>query len=128
MILFSPLHPRTKKILETGSQILEFKPIDPLGYLDMLALIQHSGIVLTDSGGLQKEASFFKKFCVTMRDQTEWIELTQSGVNFLTGADSDNIIEAVKFLTHKKFPDIKNLYGDGHASANICQAIIENES
>jgi UDP-GlcNAc3NAcA epimerase len=120
-----PLHPRTRKILEGNNEVINFMCIEPVGYLDMLNLIKHSKLVLTDSGGLQKEAYFFKKYCVTMRDQTEWVELTQNGVNTLTGADSAIIVEAVKFFESKEFPVVNNLYGTGVASAEICKAINE---
>jgi UDP-GlcNAc3NAcA epimerase len=119
-----PLHPRTRKIMEGNKLVIDFKCIEPVGYLDMLNLIKHSQLVLTDSGGLQKEAYFFKKYCVTMRDQTEWVELTQNGVNILTGADPTKIVEAVKFFESKEFPVVNNLYGNGFASAEIYKAII----
>ena len=123
-----PLHPRTRKILEAGSHQLNFQPIEPLGYLDMVNLIQNSRMVLTDSGGLQKEAYFFKKFCVTMRDQTEWTELVTNGLNILAGADSEKIVEAVHFFSGKEFPAVSGLYGDGRASAEICKAILDTQN
>jgi UDP-GlcNAc3NAcA epimerase len=123
-----PLHPRTRKILETGGQKLNFRTIDPVGYLDMINLISLSKLVLTDSGGLQKEAYFFDKFCVTMREQTEWTELVENGVNILTGADSEKIIKAVRELSGLAFPRIPELYGNGEASASICRSILEHYS
>ena len=122
--LIVPLHPRTKKILESENKEIHFKTIDPVGYLEMIYLTEHSKMVLTDSGGLQKEACFFNKFCVTMREQTEWIELVKNDVNILTGADSKKILEAVKIFAGRKFPEIKNLYGNGNASAKICSSIL----
>jgi UDP-GlcNAc3NAcA epimerase len=74
-----PLHPRTKKIIDNLGISVGFKIIDPVGYFDMINLIQNSNLVVTDSGGLQKEAFFFRKFCITTREQTEWVELVDNG-------------------------------------------------
>jgi hypothetical protein len=63
--------------------------IDPVGYFDMLELLKHCKLVMSDSGGLQKEAFFFQKFCITLRDETEWVELVNGGFNFLAGADEN---------------------------------------
>lgn len=120
-----PLHPRTKKILALRKMPLKFEPIKPVGYLDMLNLLKHTKMVLTDSGGLQKEAYFFDKYCVTMRDETEWVELVKNGVNVITGADPAKIIHAVKRFSGKPFPKKQNLYGNGHACARICRAILK---
>lgn len=121
-----PLHPRTRKCMEqigwsVGSSPIRFVP--PVGYLEMLYLLDHCTMVLTDSGGLQKEAYFFKKCCVTLREETEWTELTDCGCNCLAGHDFDRIVGAVqRFLTvPSSFTD--NLYGDGHAAAAIVQTI-----
>ncbi|WP_410966352.1 UDP-N-acetylglucosamine 2-epimerase, partial [Salmonella sp. SAL4449] len=81
-----PLHPRTRGVIERLGLKLEVQVIDPVGYLEMIWLLQRSGLVLTDSGGVQKEAFFFGKPCVTMRDQTEWVELVTCGANVLVGA------------------------------------------
>lgn len=84
-----PLHPRTKKILEQSRlDTSNLTIIDPVGYLNMVWLISNCSLVMTDSGGLQKEAYFFKKPCVTLRDETEWIELVQASANVLVGAQS----------------------------------------
>jgi len=121
-----PLHPRTKKIIEASGLKIGFKIIEPVGYLDMVNLIQHSGLVLTDSGGLQKEAFFFNKYCLTMRDQTEWVELVDNGYNVLTGANTALIVEKTKLLLSSQFPAKNNLYGNGQASAHICQVLSES--
>jgi len=121
-----PLHPRTKKIIELKKINLSFEPISPAGYLDMLNLIRHSKMILTDSGGLQKEAYFFGKFCVTLRDRTEWTELVSAGTNILSGANASKIIEAVNLLSAKIFPLKTDLYGDGKAAERICKVILEN--
>jgi UDP-GlcNAc3NAcA epimerase len=115
-----PVHPRTRKILE--QQNLEFashvKMIEPVGYLEMIAYEAVCSAVLTDSGGVQKEAFFFRKPCITMRDSTEWVELVSSGWNTITGADTDKIITAVKNLhIPNEYPA---LYGDGNCAQKIC--------
>jgi UDP-GlcNAc3NAcA epimerase len=118
-----PLHPRTRKIIESGKISLSFEPVPPAGYFDMLKLLRHSGMVLTDSGGLQKEAFFFDKFCVTLREQTEWVELVESGVNILAGADSSRILDAVASFSARSFPQKSDFYGDGRAGRKICEEI-----
>lgn len=84
-----PLHPRTKKILKNLSIKLDFETIGPVGYFDMIQLIKGSEFINTDSGGLQKEAFFFKKHCLTVRDETEWVELVKNGFNVVVGADKE---------------------------------------
>jgi UDP-GlcNAc3NAcA epimerase len=119
-----PLHPRTKKIIEqTGIKLL-CTVIDPVGYFDMIELIRNSELVLTDSGGLQKEAYFFKKYCVTLRDQTEWVELVDNGYNKLAGASQQNIIDCVYSFAGKEFSEGANLYGTGSTSEDICKHLV----
>ncbi len=118
-----PIHPRTRKIM--NQQGLEFdkhvKVIEPIGYLEMIKYEESCDAVLTDSGGVQKEAFFFKKPCITMRDSTEWVELVDSGWNTLVGADSDKIVKAVNlFALPGESPP---LYGDGHTAEKILQAL-----
>ena len=78
---------------------------------------------MTDSGGLQKEAYFFSKYCVTLRDETEWLELVENGFNKLVGADIDEIISSVRSLSDRKFESSVELYGGGHACSRIVEAI-----
>jgi len=116
-----PLHPRTKKILqESDFDTSNLTIIDPVGYLNMVWLIDHCELVMTDSGGLQKEAYFFGKPCVTLRDETEWVELIDVGSNVLVGADKSKIMNA--FDSRVSF-DMENfsldLYGAGKASERI---------
>ncbi|MBS7817044.1 non-hydrolyzing UDP-N-acetylglucosamine 2-epimerase [Wohlfahrtiimonas chitiniclastica] len=118
-----PLHPRTKKILSQHHLDLNVHIIEPVGYLEMIWLLQHCSLVLTDSGGVQKEAFFFKKPCVTMRDQTEWIELVEIGANQLVGANREAIIHAVKNNAHKLIEDPEHLYGGGKAADNIVKLL-----
>ncbi len=97
--------------------------IDPVGYFDMIALLKRCSIVLTDSGGLQKEAFFFSSPCVTLRDQTEWVELVENGFNMLAGANQDEIINAFNSMIKSK-PDFSlDLYGKGQASENIASIL-----
>lgn len=122
-----PLHPRTKKILENLKLNIEnLTLIDPVGYLEMVWLIDNCNLVMTDSGGLQKEAYFFKKQCITLRDETEWVELVECGANTLVGSDKEKILEA--FKNHSAF-NIENslldLYGGGKASENIIQELLK---
>ena len=121
-----PLHPRTKKIIENLKINTEnLTLIDPVGYLEMVWLIDNCSLVMTDSGGLQKEAYFFKKKCITLRDETEWVELIDCGVNVLVGADKEKILEAYRDTSSFKLPtsDLE-LYGGGRASENIVKALI----
>ncbi len=114
-----PMHPRTRKIIERDHLSISFQMIDPIGYFDMLELLKHCRLVLTDSGGLQKEAYFFNKFCITLRDETEWVELIQNGFNQLTGANEQLILNAFVDFSNKPFTKQIDLYGGGKASENI---------
>lgn len=116
-----PLHPRTKARLEKEAIKTNFRIIDPIGYLDMVQLVSNSNLVLTDSGGLQKEAYFFGKFCITMREQTEWVELVDHGVNILTGSDKAKILKAFEHFSNLPFDSVKSFYGNGDASDQICK-------
>ncbi len=120
-----PLHPRTKKILSNHQIAVDFTMIDPIGYLDMISLTSNAYIVLTDSGGLQKEAFFFGKYCLTMRDQTEWTELVDGGYNSLVGADKDLIINSYKKVRPGDIDFNQPLYGDGHAANKIIDGLIK---
>ncbi len=121
-----PLHPRTKKILEVNNIKTDFTIIDPIGYLEMVWLIDNCDLVMTDSGGLQKEAFFFEKPCITLRDETEWVELIQNGFNVLVGANKTKILETYKKHSFNNNFDI-DLYGGGNASENIMKELIAYE-
>lgn len=114
-----PLHPRTRKFIAQHGLELNIQLIDPVGYFEMMWLLDHCNLVLTDSGGVQKEAFFFGKACVTMRDQTEWVELVEAGANELVGADGEKIIEAVTRNLGRLVKDTRNLYGGGKAAQQI---------
>jgi UDP-GlcNAc3NAcA epimerase len=116
-----PLHPRTKKYISSLNINLDFKTIEPVGYFDMLSLTENCRLVLTDSGGLQKEAYFFNKYCITLRDQTEWVELVHARVNRIAGAKMPTIINDFEELKNKPFLSTEKLYGEGDASAKIAK-------
>ena len=122
-----PLHPRTKKVLkDLNIDISNLMIIEPVGYLEMVWLIANSCLVITDSGGLQKEAYFFNKFCITLRDETEWIELVDNKINILVGTNREKIIEAVErsqFIEQEGL----NLYGSGNASEIIINNLLKYE-
>lgn len=121
-----PLHPRTRKLLEVHQiQISGVKIIDPVGYMDMLQLVKNCKIVVTDSGGLQKEAYFFKKGCITTRDETEWVELVENGYNILTGADKKRILDAYAVMQSRSISHEHNLYGQGDASGVIRDELLK---
>lgn len=120
-----PMHPRTLKIIEQAGIKLQFTPIDPVGYFDMIELLKHCSLVMTDSGGLQKEAYFFHKNCVTLRDQTEWVELVEGGFNQLAGADKATIINAFNIMLTQQNSFNTLLYGDGEAAKKIVRIFDE---
>jgi UDP-GlcNAc3NAcA epimerase len=118
-----PLHPRTQKILASQSIALDATVIGPVGYLEMVYLIKNCTAVMTDSGGLQKEAFFFSKACVTLRDETEWVELIEGGYNCLVGADKNKILDAVATMKSKVIRQDSNLYGGGTAASAIVKEL-----
>jgi UDP-GlcNAc3NAcA epimerase len=122
-----PLHPRTRLAMDRNGMVFPegVRVIEPVSYLDMLMLMEHAECIITDSGGIQKEAVTLGKPCVTMRSETEWTETVESGWNKLAGAMAEKIIEAYHAVlaatAHEKAP--MNLYGDGHASERIIQVL-----
>ncbi|MCE1227372.1 MAG: UDP-N-acetylglucosamine 2-epimerase (non-hydrolyzing) [Geobacteraceae bacterium] len=119
MDVILPIHPRTRKIMEAKMLDTKCIIIDPVGYLDMIQLLEHTRIVLTDSGGLQKEAFFFCKPCVTLRDETEWVELVEGGHNTLAGANKLDICSAFLKMRSASPNFDRNLYGAGQAASRI---------
>jgi len=120
-----PVHPRTKKMLEKMS--IRFnahvRMIDPVGYFEMLCIEDACSFVVTDSGGVQKEAFFFNKPCITLRDSTEWVELVECGWNTLVGADESKILKALDHIVlSKEFKPL--LYGDGNTSRLILDVLV----
>lgn len=122
--LVLPLHPRTRKIFEEKKIGTNFTIIDPVGYFDMLQLIGHCKLVMTDSGGLQKEAFFFNKNCITLRDETEWFELIETGCNIICGSDKDKILSAANLLLKRDFSSNAKPFGNGNAGQKIVNEIL----
>ena len=123
-----PAHPRTrKKIAEMGmdiSAVSNLFLIDPVGYLEMIYLLRNCTLVMTDSGGLQKEAYFFNKPCITLRDETEWVELVEHGCNLLAGYNRDSILKAFAAMHQRTINFSSNLYGAGKASQTIMKHLL----
>ncbi|WMJ81188.1 UDP-N-acetylglucosamine 2-epimerase (non-hydrolyzing) [Clostridium sp. MB40-C1] len=114
-----PLHPRTEKYIKKYNIILadNIKVIEPLGYLDMIMLEDNSKKIVTDSGGVQKEAFFLSKPCITLRDETEWVETVENGWNIITGSDKDKIKKAILSFEPKQVR--KEHFGNGDAAQKI---------
>ena len=118
-----PLHPRTKKILAANGFHLNdnVKVIDPVGFFEMLELETRCQCIITDSGGVQKEAYFLKKPCITMREQTEWVETVESGWNILTGTNKQKIVDAFTGIgTPEHYPEF---YGNGTTGETILKKL-----
>lgn len=127
-----PLHPRTQDKLrminyEYSTELIRF--VNPVGYLEMIYLLKNAKFVMTDSGGLQKEAYFFDKLCLTLRNETEWVELVNHGFNFIGGNNLESISEGYKKLKSKMGATFGiNLYGDGNASKKIVDTMLKYNS
>jgi len=126
--LIWPIHPRTRKIIEGHGWPIKFNCIAPVGYLEMLYLLDMSQLVITDSGGLQKEAYFFNKYCLTLRDSTEWVELIKNNVNTLVDVNSDSLVDDLKVHLDKKIDNSAHLYGEGNAAKIIIDELISSLS
>ena len=129
-----PLHPRTRKMLDTHLHIevktaveknTAFMITDPVGFLDMVALEKQAQMVITDSGGVQKEAYFFKKPCIILRPETEWVEIVDAGAAILVDADYGRTMEAFEELKDKQI-DYKPIFGDGKAAEFMCEEILKH--
>ncbi len=123
-----PVHPRTKKCLKQyglwGKLDGSVKAVPPLGYLEMLQLIANARKILTDSGGVQKEAYMLGVPCITMRENTEWIETIDDGWNVLVGADYKKIMDSIRLFEGSK--SVGNIFGNGDTAERICD-ILKNE-
>lgn len=118
-----PVHPRTRSLLRDYENVPGLHLMEPVGYKEMVWLLQNSSLVTTDSGGLQKEAYFFSKPCITMRDETEWVELVTSGVNLLVGSCSKKIVDGFNVMSNQKIDSDGGIYGGGEASQRIVSEI-----
>lgn len=121
-----PLHPHSRKSLEAIGYPFDHTSIqfiEPVGYLEMLYLLSHCSLVMTDSGGLQKEAYYMQKYCITLRNETEWTELVGCGYNHVVGTEPAAILQTVQNLIDVPpiFPIV--LYGDGHAADIIAETL-----
>jgi UDP-GlcNAc3NAcA epimerase len=119
-----PVHPRTRAALKHHGLALavDVREERPLGYLDFIALASQARVILTDSGGLQKEAYWYGVPCVTMRPSTEWVATVELGANVLVDDDPERIVGAARAA---RFPnDAPQLYGDGHAAERIAEALV----
>ena len=125
-VLF-PIHPRTRKALsalEVEKIHANVEVIDPVSYLDMLVLEKNASMILTDSGGVQKEAFFLQVPCVTLREETEWLETVDAGWNMLAGADPERILNAIDELAGIELDrQLPRIYGDGKAADYITQIL-----
>ena len=129
-----PLHPRTAKLLSqnlsselyASVQTCQFiKLLPPVSFLEMIALEKNASVVITDSGGVQKEAFFFKKPCIILRSETEWVELVDCGSAKIVDANETKIIEAYSEFSDSKTLEFSNLFGNGKAAEFICQSILK---
>lgn len=119
-----PLHPRTRKLLaQKNYDTRNITLLEPLSYLQMVWMLEHCKLVVTDSGGLQKEAYFFGKPCVTTRDETEWVELVESGWNVLVGYRQETILNAINQAQYSQNNKVLPLYGNGSSGVFISQLL-----
>lgn len=120
-----PVHPRTRKaIKESGVNLLRnLQMIDPVGYFDILTLEKNAAKILTDSGGIQKEAYLIKVPCITLREETEWIETVETRWNILVGSDTERIVHAVN--TFQPVSSWSPVFGDCHSAEYIVQILYE---
>jgi len=124
-----PVHPRMRKVLSTPeiteilNKLPQLRMIDPLGYLDILQLEKNARKIITDSGGMQKEAFFLKRPCITIRDESEWVETVEAGYNVIVGADAQRIAAAVRDFD--PVHPAENVYGDGKSAEIIAEKIVE---
>lgn len=129
-----PLHPRTAKLLESQLSAdnllsiksnVKFKIIEPASFLEMIALEKNCGIVITDSGGVQKEAFYFEKPCIILRPETEWVELVECGSAIIADANEEKIKSAFEHLYQNKSLNFPKLYGNGKAAEFICEEMVK---
>jgi len=137
MDLVLPLHPRTAKMLKSNlttelyeriTQTKQIKIIPPVSFLDMIRLEQQAAMIITDSGGVQKEAYFFKKPCIILRPETEWKEIVEVGAAVITDADEKRIVAAYEKFSSNPPAGFPEIFGDGKAAEFICGEMLENSN
>ncbi|HVA99364.1 MAG TPA: UDP-N-acetylglucosamine 2-epimerase (non-hydrolyzing) [Bacteroidia bacterium] len=130
-----PLHPRTSGLLQKNLESALFEKVQknnflkilpPVSFLEMTALEKNAKMVLTDSGGVQKEAFFFQKPCIILRSETEWVELVNAGVAIIADAYEERILKAFDYFSENKKLKFSTLFGDGKAAEFICTEILQN--
>ena len=131
-----PLHPRTKKLLDVNlssdiyNELINNERIHiipPASFLEMIKLEKNASIIITDSGGVQKEAFFFKKPCIIMRSETEWKEIVEVEAAIIADANEDNIVNGYYHFKENKISEYPELFGDGKAAEFICNELISNK-
>lgn len=129
-----PLHPRTAKLLKTNLEAEKQEQvfsttnitlIPPISFLEMVALERHAQLVMTDSGGVQKEAYFFRKPCIILRPETEWVEIVQTGNAILADADEVRIMQAWKHFKDNPPCEFPEIFGDGHAAEFMLEKMLQ---
>lgn len=123
-----PVHPRTRQLLALNTVLMENDNIifaEPASYLEMIRLESSAKAIITDSGGVQKEAYFQGKACITLRDETEWVETVDAGVNYLCGSSGEKILAAWDSIKNSDMKFDKNLYGDGLSAYKIVDVMCE---
>ena len=131
--VFLPLHPRTSKLLEKNLEKKLFQELTnnphfkisaPVSFLDIIKLEKNARLIMTDSGGVQKESYFFGKPCIILRPETEWVEIVENGTAIIADADEDRILNAFKYFESKSGLFFPPVFGDGKAGNFICEQII----
>jgi UDP-N-acetylglucosamine 2-epimerase len=126
-----PVHPRTRERLESAGTLTSLegrgiRPTEPLGYLDMIRLVRAARAVITDSGGVQKEAFLAAAPCLTMREETEWVETVEAGWNRLIGLRADAVRSALDELPQPGEPSpAAEIYGGGRAGERVAEAVAD---
>ncbi|MGB0917742.1 MAG: non-hydrolyzing UDP-N-acetylglucosamine 2-epimerase [Flavobacteriales bacterium] len=131
-----PLHPRTANVLKQADDVRiskireneKFKIIEPVGFLEMILLEKYSKLIMTDSGGVQKEAFFMKKPSVILRPETEWTEIVEHGCGVLAGSDPQKIKDGFEKYNNNSVLEFPSIFGDGKAAEFICESILEHLS
>ena len=132
-----PLHPRTKKMLDVNLDLDTYNTLinndrihitEPASFLEMISLEKDADLVITDSGGVQKESYFFKKPCIIIRSETEWKEIVEVGAAIIADADEKKIIEAYYHFKDNRIKEFPEIFGDGNAAEFICKELINNKT